>query len=111
MTRVYSTQYKPDDGLTIIQNQVIEMLRIQGDIDLGCFGGYGAIIDYSSIDGYVIVADTIDGGNEPTLEIYKWAELLEQQKEANQLWQRWVASGFADEYDDTDLFNAWVEVG
>ena len=48
---------------------------------LDCFGGYPSLIDTGSIAGYVIIASTIDGGNEPDLDVYIVEDFIREMDE------------------------------
>lgn len=51
------------------------------------FGGYPAIVEIEKIPGYVVIASTIDGNNEPDLEIYTVEEFIENMEALHATWR------------------------
>ena len=108
--RVSLYKHTPDPDLSDKQNKVMELIEGAESSLLLAIGGYPALVDYS-ISGYVIVASTLYGGNEPDLDIFTWDELYDRLERAKELHEIWRKDGDCDQYDDTELHDAWLEVG
>ena len=88
--------------LTAEQEAAIAALNAMRGGRLDMEGGYPAVVDGYTIEGYVLIADANDNDG-PTLTVYRWPDLLRWYQKA----LRWLETNPPeDEYD----LDRWEEV-